>query len=108
MATIEIETYNLDNPDRPTIPHDVPFGLLKYSEDWGPWCTREGVTIVDAVCVPETPLALGPSGTQFDANTVTAWIQGGTIGKTLRADFNVTFSDGQKDSRSIFLQCRNR
>lgn len=107
-TTIEVETYDLENPDRPTIPHDHIFGLLKYSEDWEPWCTREGVTIVDAVCVPEAPLLLGVSGTQFNNFTTTAWLQGGAAGKTLRADFHVTFSDGQKDSRSIFLKCRDR
>lgn len=108
MATIKTETFDLTNPERPTITHDHLFGLLKYSEDWSAWCAREGVTIVGAVCIPETPLALGTSGTLFDVNTVTAWLQGGAAGKTLRADFHVTFSDGQKDSRSIFLKCKDR
>lgn len=108
MATIKPETYDTSNPARPTIPHDHLFGYLKYSEDWEPWCTREGVTITDAVCVPEAPLTLGLGGTQFDNTTVTGWVQGGAEGKVLRVDFHVTFSDGQKDSRSVFLKCRDR
>jgi hypothetical protein len=107
VPTYAAITYDLENPQRPTIDHDHLFGLIKYSQDWGQECESMGVTIVAANVLAESPLMVGANGVDHDTTTVTAWLEGGAKSKTLRADFQVTFSDGQKDSRSIFLKCKD-
>lgn len=108
MATIEVETYNLDNPDRPTIAHD-PNAVLDYSEDWTAWLAAAGAdTIQSATMILETTLASGPVAVAWDANTVTGWVTGGTPGKTHRVTFRITTVGGRTDDRSVFLKVKER
>lgn len=108
MATIEVETYNLDNPDRPTISHDVNADL-DYSEDWTQWLLQAGGdSIQSAIMILEAPLLPGAQPVAWDANTVTGWVTGGTVNKTLRVTFRITTVAGRVDDRSVFLRCKER
>ena len=115
MAITKVETYDTSIEGRPTILHD-PNAILDYSEDWAAWlaASADDTIVSHEIILPDvtaewpTPLAMGPNGSGNDDTTVTAWITGGTSGKTMPVTFRITTAAGRTDDRSIFLRVKPR
>ena len=103
-----IETYDLTNPDKPTINKD-PGATLDYAENWGAWLALAGDALASATVVAEEPLVVLGAPTLING-VVTAIITGGTPGKLHRVTFSIiTVGPPVRiDQRSIYLRVRER
>lgn len=104
MATVKPTTYR-DDGKGPTIDKD-PDAVLDYSFDWNPWLQPLGDTIVSHQFLAEGGLVIDSSAN--DSTTATAWVSGGTTGKTERLTCRITTADGRTDDRSVFLKVLER
>lgn len=101
-----IETYDLSNPDKPTINKD-PQAVLDYGRRWNAWLALANDTILSASVAADAPLQVQGDVTVGDG-VVSAMIGGGTPGQTHRVTFTVNTSSGRTDQRSIFLRIKDR
>lgn len=101
-----IETYDLTNPEKPTIVKD-PQAVLDYSASWAAWLAGVNDTLVSAAVTAETPLVVQGDVT-FSAGVVTAMIGGGALNKLHRVTFSIFTAAGRADQRSIYLRVRDR
>lgn len=109
MAT---ETYDVTNPDKPTIGKD-PDAVLDYSENWTTWLLRVTDTIDTAELVLKDPactLSLDPAHPAMitDGLIVTAWLIGGRPGVTENATFRIHTVAGRTDDRTLYFKVKDR
>jgi hypothetical protein len=99
-----IETFDLTVPGRPTIAKD-PQATLDYSWDWLPWLSEigdaiAGFSVTSAGITVESASRIG--------GIVTAWVSGGTVGRTYGLTCRIDTDGGRRDERTIYLQVRDR
>jgi hypothetical protein len=99
------ETYDLSDPDTPTIVKEVQ-GKLDYSIDISKWLAEVTDTIASFTVDAQSPLVA--SNLSHADGVMTAWIDGGVFGMFRKVTFNFITAGGRKDSRSIFLKIRHR
>ncbi len=99
------ETYDLTNPNKPTIDKD-PNATLDYSESWAAWLALAQDTLLSASVLADAPLVvMGPP--TIANGIVTAILSGGTAGQTHRVTFTIVTAS-RTDQRSIYLRMRER
>jgi len=82
-----------------------PSSVLDYSVDWGRWLDAgETITAHDVTA---------PTGITLDSDDetdgkVTAWLSGGTAGRSYTVAYAITTSAGRSDERSITVLVRDR
>lgn len=106
------DTYNVTNPDKPTIVKD-PDAVLDYTFDWTDYLADIGDTILDASVILASGIALdtaghGPNGFTFTSQKVIVWISGGTVGSKYQVTCRITTTGGRIDDRSIYLKIKER
>jgi hypothetical protein len=107
------DTFDLSNPKKPKIEKD-PDAVLDYPFDWTDWLADIGDSIASAVieCEPaDDSSTLANPQTDVSATKVTAWLGGGTVGKTYRVTCHITTSHtpvARKDDRSIFIKVKEQ
>ena len=101
-----IETYDLTNPERPTIVKD-PDATLDYSQRWTEWLAMVSDSIISASVQADAPLIV-VGGAEIDGGIVSAMISGGTPLQVHRVTFTIVTSGGRTDQRSLFLRIRQR
>jgi hypothetical protein len=82
-----------------------PDANLDYRWDWSPWMTA-GDTISSHQVTVQGGVVLGTHS--HDANSVTAWISGGTVGQDAEATARITTAQGRTDDRTIRFLVRHR
>lgn len=104
------DTYDVTNPEKPTIEKD-PVAILDYTFDWTLWLADIADTIVGAPVITITPSgALALSSQSNTAQKVTAWLSGGVTGKKYQVDCKIVTASvpPRTDSRSIFVKIKDR
>jgi pantothenate kinase len=99
------ETYDVTDPDRPTIVKD-PQAVLDYSFDWTTWLADVGDTISDQSVTGQTGITVGD--VTLNGGIVTAMVSGGTNNKTYRVMCQITTAGGRTDQRSIYIHVKDR
>ena len=101
-----IETFDLSNPDKPTIKKD-PQATLDYSERWTDWLAAVSDNIASAtVTCPDAALTI--AAPVLVGGVVSAMIGGGTLDATHAVVFTIVTTGGRTDQRTIYLKIRNR
>ena len=75
-----------------------PQAVLDYVIDWTAWL-QVGETIVASVVA--VPLGITLNSQPNTATTVTAWLSGGTVGRSYIVTSHITTNLGRQDDRSI-------
>ena len=102
-----ITTFDLSNPDKPTI--DKAMGAeLDYSERWTAWLALCETTMVSATVTVEAPLVVIDLPFIDDGVVSVRLGGGGPVGKVHRALFSILTADGRRDERSIYLRMKAR
>lgn len=99
------DTFDLSNPDRPTIVKD-PDAALDYAWDWSTWLTAYTDTISTFTITADSPLVVGT--TSETSGVVTAFISGGTAESVVAAKCRIVTAGGRTDERSIYFYVRQR
>lgn len=85
-----------------------PDALLDYAVNWSSWLpTGDSISTFDVAVEAGDVVLDTPAPSETDG-VVTAWISGGSVGKTGRVRFRVTTTQGRTDDRSIFLKIIER
>ena len=107
MAT---ETFDLSNPDKPTIPKDAQ-AVLDYTWNWTEWLDLIADTILSHTVTPVAPAfgVVKDSSTPDVTNKkITAVLSGGTAQKKVQVTCHIVTVGGRTDDRSIYLKIRER
>lgn len=83
-----------------------PQAVLDYIFDWSAWLA--GDTISTQTLTVDTGITIDSSEIGGGNTTVTAWVSGGTAGKSYRVTSRVTTAGGRTDERSIVILVRDR
>jgi hypothetical protein len=82
-----------------------PNSVLDYKWNWASWL-QEGETITAATVTAEEGITVDSSSDED--GTVTAWLSGGTDGRTYRVVNQITTSQGRVDERTIRIVVEDR
>ncbi|SAL19744.1 hypothetical protein AWB68_00681 [Caballeronia choica] len=91
-------------PAAPSFVKD-PVSVLDFQWDWSEWL-GEGETLSDKDVSADDGVTVNSSS--IDGPVVSAWIAGGTSGKSYNVKCKVTTSSGRVDARTISIDVRNR
>ena len=100
-----VDTYDVTNPNKPTIIKD-PNAVLDYTFDWTLWLDD----VVDAIATKSIVAATGITvdSSQISGKKVIVWLSGGTAGQKYQVTCRITTAGGRTDDRSIFIKMKER
>lgn len=81
-----------------------PNSVLDYTLSWADWLPP-GDTINTATATGETGITIG--SVSRTATTSTAWISGGTAGKSYNVTIKIVTTLGRTDERTITIVCKD-
>lgn len=84
-----------------------PDAHLDYGWDWSAWLDS-GDTIATAEVVGDTAGGITVEDITHTDTTVTAWVSGGTVGRSYTLACRITTTDGRTDDRTLQLNIANR
>lgn len=107
------ETFDVTNPAKPSIKKD-PNAILDYTWDWTTWLldasnptdTISSHTI--NIVAPAEGVTVQSSSITGASKMVTAWLAGGTAGKTVQVTCRIVTAGGRTEDRSIYLKIKER
>ena len=83
-----------------------PQAVLDYIFDWSAWLA--GDTISTQTLTSDDGITIDSSVVGGENTNVTAWVSGGTAGKSYRVTSRVTTVGGRTDERLIVILVRDR
>lgn len=102
------DTFDVTNPDKPTIVKD-PNATLDYTWDWSAWLVEAGNdTIVSQQILASTPAGLSIGSPTQSLGKVTVFISGGAAGTKYQVTCRINTAGGRIDDRSIYLKVKDR
>jgi hypothetical protein len=83
-----------------------PDARLDYQWDWSGWLAAGDVIASHEIIVDQGDVTFDTDS--HDDQTVTAWIEGGTIGTRAKVTARITTAQGRVDDRTIGLKIQER